>query len=210
MTDRDPRRHRRRRGGARLSDVGSHSPEAVGVGERTLGSPIRDPLTAAASSAFMPTPRVDARVGSPFVDPNQVPVLNQDPGLQASHPGDTSGAGGVNTTFWNTFGSFMPYNANLIMSALGSMQQSTLHPTPHHIPHPAVVPTPQRTPKPQAQPTAQQSGGLILPWSEHEVAVRDKTLIELEGDTYMLYYRFIKYEMLVVYNSILVILCSSI
>jgi len=210
MTDRDPRRHRRRRGGARLSDVGSHSPEAVGVGERTLGSPIRDPLTAAASSAFMPTPRVNARGGNLYVDPNQVPVLNQDPGLQASHPGDTSGAGGVNTTFWNTFGSFMPYNANLILSALGSMQPSTPHPTPHHIPHPAVVPTPQRTSEPQAQPEAQQSGGCILPWSEHEVAVRDKSLIEPEGDKYILYYRFTNYEMLVGCNSILAILCSSI
>jgi len=209
MTDRDPRRQRRRRGGARLSDAGSNSPEAAGVGERTYGSPGRDPLTAAPSSAFMPTPRVDARVGNPFVDPNQVPVLNQDAGLQASHAGDTSGAGGVNTTFWNTFGSFMPYNANLILSALGSMQPSTLHPTPHHIPHPAVVPTPQRSSEPQAQPEAQQSGGRILPWSEHEVAVRDKSLLEPEGDTYMLYYHFTNYEMLVVWNSILAILCSS-
>ncbi|KAJ8444541.1 hypothetical protein Cgig2_000820 [Carnegiea gigantea] len=83
------------------------------------------------------------------------------------------------------------------------MQQSTLHPTPHHIPHPAIVPTPQRTPEPQAQVTSQQSRGRILPWSEHEVAVRDKSLIEPEGDTYMLYYRFTKYEMLVERNSIL-------
>ena len=130
MTDRDPRRQRRRRGGARLSDADSHSPEAVGVGERTYGSPIRVPLTAAASTSFVPTPRVDARIGSPFVDPNQVPLLNQDAGLQTPHAGDTSGAGGVNTAFWNTFGSFMPYNANLILSALGSMQPSTPHPTP--------------------------------------------------------------------------------
>ncbi|KAJ8446124.1 hypothetical protein Cgig2_000921 [Carnegiea gigantea] len=141
----------------------------------------------------MPTPRLDVRIGNPFLDPNQVPVLNQDAGLQASHARDTSGVGGVNTAFWNTFGSFMPYNTNLIMSALGSMQQSTLHP----IPHPAVAPTPQRTPEPHAQATSQQSGGRILPWSEHEVAVRDKSLIEPEGDTYMLYYHFTKYEMLV-------------
>ncbi|KAJ8434053.1 hypothetical protein Cgig2_004633 [Carnegiea gigantea] len=193
MTDRDPRRQQRRRGGSRLSDADSHSPEAVGVGERTYGSPVRDPLTAAATSSFMPTPRVDARFGNPFVDPNQVPVLNQD-----------AGAGGVNTTFWNTFGSFVSCNANLIMSALGSMQQSTPHPTPHHIPHPTVVPTPQRTPEPQAQATSQQSRGRMLPWSEHEVAVRDKSLIEPEGDTYILYYRFTKYEMLVERNSILV------
>ncbi|KAJ8434166.1 hypothetical protein Cgig2_009733 [Carnegiea gigantea] len=186
---RDPRRQRRRRGGARLSNADSHSPEAVGVGERTYGSPIRVSLTAAASTSFVPTPRVEARIRNPFVDPNQVPVLNQDAGLQASHAGDTSGAGGVNTAFWNTFGSFMPYNANLILSARGSMQQSTLHPTPHHIPHPAVVSTPQRTVEPQAQATAQQSGGRILPWSEPEVAVRDKSLIEPEGDMYMLYYR---------------------
>ncbi|KAJ8420846.1 hypothetical protein Cgig2_013289 [Carnegiea gigantea] len=162
MTDRDPRRQRRRRGGARLSEADSHSPEAVGVGERTYGSPIRVPLTAAA------TP----------------------------HAGDTSGAGGVNSAFWNTFGPFMPYNANLILSALGSMQQTALHPTPHHIPHPAVVSTPQPTPEPQAQGTAQQSGGRILPWSKPKVAVRDKSLIEPEGDTYMLYYRFSKYKML--------------
>ncbi|KAJ8438201.1 hypothetical protein Cgig2_001919 [Carnegiea gigantea] len=81
---RDPRHQRhRRRGGSRLSDADSHSLEAVGVGERTYGSPVRDPLTAAATSSFMPTPRVDARFGNPFVDPNQVPVLNQDAGLQA-------------------------------------------------------------------------------------------------------------------------------
>ncbi|KAJ8439327.1 hypothetical protein Cgig2_022464 [Carnegiea gigantea] len=192
MTDRDPRRQRRRRGGARLSDADSHSPEAVGVGERTYGSPIRVPLTAAASTSFVPTPQVDARIENPFVDPNQVRLLNQDAGLQAPHAGDTSAAGGVNTAFWNTFGPFMPYNANLILSALGSMQQTALHPTPHHLPHPAVV----STPKPQAQGTAQQSGGRILPWSEPEVAVRDKSLIEPEGDTYMLYYRFSKYKML--------------
>ena len=209
MTDRDPRRQRRRRGGARLSDADSHSPEAVGVGERTYGSPLRVPLTAAASTSFVPTPRVDARIGNPFVDPNQVPLLNQDAGLQAPHAGDTSGAGGVNTAFWNTFGSFMPYNANLILSALGSMQQSALHPPPHQIPHPAVPSTPQPTPEPQAQGTAQQSGGRILPWSEPEVAVRDKTVIEPEGDTYMLYYRLTKYEMLVICNSTLGKLCSS-
>ncbi|KAJ8438200.1 hypothetical protein Cgig2_001918 [Carnegiea gigantea] len=89
------------------------------------------------------------------------------------------------------------------MSALGSIQQSTLYPTPHHIPHLAVVPTPQRTPEPQAQATSQQSRGRILLWSEHEVAVRDKSLIEPEEDTYMLYYRFTKYKMLVERNSIL-------
>jgi len=152
---------------------------------------------------------VDARIGNPFVDPNQVPLLNQDAGLQTPHTGDTSGAGGVNTAFWNTFGSFMPYNANLILSALGSMQQSALHPPPHQIPHPAVPSTPQPTPEPQAQGTAQQSGGRILPWSEPEVAVRDKTVIEPEGDTYMLYYRLTKYEMLVICNSTLGKLCSS-
>ncbi|KAJ8444332.1 hypothetical protein Cgig2_019890 [Carnegiea gigantea] len=187
MTDRDPRCQRRRRGGARLSDADSHSPEAVGVGEHMYGSPIRALLTAAASTSFVPTPRVEARIGNPFVDPNQVPVLNQDAGLQAPHARDTSGAGGVNTAFWNTFGPFMAYNANLIMSALGSMQQSTLHPTPHHIPHTAVVSTPPRTVEPQAQATAQQSGGRILPWSEPEVAVRDKSLIEPEGDTFKPY-----------------------
>jgi len=83
MTNRDPRRQRRRRGGARLSDTDSHSPEAVGVGEGTYGSPVQDPLTVAASSSFMHTPRVDARIGNPFVDPNQVPVLNQDAGLHS-------------------------------------------------------------------------------------------------------------------------------
>ncbi|KAJ8433272.1 hypothetical protein Cgig2_001670 [Carnegiea gigantea] len=199
MTDRNPRRQRRRRGGARLSDADSHSPEAMGVGERMYGSPVRVPLTGADSTSFMPTPRVDARIGNPFLDPNQVPGLNQD-------AGDTSGAGEVNTAFRNTYGSFMPYNANLIMSALGSMQQgqplpqSPLHSTPHPIPHPAVVPTPQCTPEPQA--TSQQSGGRTLPWSEHEVVVRDKSLIEPEGDTYLLYYPFTKYEMLLVCNSI--------
>ncbi|KAJ8446205.1 hypothetical protein Cgig2_015976 [Carnegiea gigantea] len=155
--------------------------------------------------SFMPIPRLDARIGNPFLDPNQVPGLNQDAGLQASYTGDTSGAGGVNTAFWNTFGSFMPYNANLIMSALGNMQQgqplpqSPLH--PHPIPHPAVVPTPQRTPEPQA--TSQQSRGRTLPWSKHEMAVRDKSLIEPEGDTYLLYHPFTKYEMLLVCNSML-------
>ena len=55
MTDRDPRHQRHQRGGAKLSDVDSHSPKAVGVGERTYVSPIRVPLTGVDSTSFMPT-----------------------------------------------------------------------------------------------------------------------------------------------------------
>ncbi|KAJ8439406.1 hypothetical protein Cgig2_001746 [Carnegiea gigantea] len=133
----DPRCQRRRRGGARLFDADSHSPEAVGVGEHTYGSPVRVPLIGVNSTSFMPTPRMDACIGNPFLVPNQVPGRNQDAGLQASYAGDTSGAGGVNTAFWNTFGSFIPYNANLIMSALGSMQQGQPLPqSPLHSPPP--------------------------------------------------------------------------
>ncbi|KAJ8427259.1 hypothetical protein Cgig2_028217 [Carnegiea gigantea] len=193
---------------ARLSNADSHSPEDVGVEDRTYDSPIRVSLIGTDSTSFMPTPRVDARIRNPFLDPNQVTRLNQDVGLQASHAGDTSGAGGVDTAFWNIFGSFMPYNVNLIMSALGSMQQSQsllhspLDSTPHPTPQPAVVPTPQCTPEPHAQATSQHSGGCIVPWSEHEMAVREKILIESEGDTYLLYYPFTKYEMLLVYNSV--------
>ena len=216
MTDRDPRRQRRWRGGARLSDADSHSPEAVGVGERTNGSLVRVPSTAADNTSFMPIPWMDARVGNPFVDPNQVLGLSQGAGLQSANVGDTSGTGGVNAAFWNTFGSFMPYNANLIMNALSSMQQGQplLQPphqsTPHPVPHLAVVHTPQRTPEPRAQATSQQSGGRILPSSEQEVVVRDKSLIEPEGDTYLLYYPFTIYEMLCVYSSMVVIRCCSI
>ncbi|KAJ8436866.1 hypothetical protein Cgig2_026190 [Carnegiea gigantea] len=184
MIGRDLQCQRCRRGGVRLSDVDSPSLEAVGVGTHTYGSPVRVPLTRADSMSFMPTPQVDARMGNPFLDPNQVPGLNQDAGLQAFHAGDTSGG--------------------------QPLLQSPLHSTPHPIPHPVVVPTSQRTLEPPAQATSQQSEGRILPWSEHEVAVRDKSLIEPEGDTYLLYYPFTKYEMLLVCNSMLVILCSSI
>ena len=117
MTDRDPRRQRRRRGEARLSDADNHS--LGNGGERTYGSPVRVPLTGADNISFIPTPRVDARMGNPFLDPNQVLVLNQDGGLQASDAGDTSGAREVNTAFWNTFGTFMPNNASLIMRVQG-------------------------------------------------------------------------------------------
>ena len=122
MRDRDPRRQRRRRVGARLSDADSHSPEAVGVGERTNGSPVRVPSTVADSTPVTPTPQMDARLGGPFLDPNQVPGLNQDAGLQSATGGNAFETGALNPAFWNTFGSFMPYNANLIMSALSSMQ----------------------------------------------------------------------------------------
>ncbi|KAJ8450676.1 hypothetical protein Cgig2_021148 [Carnegiea gigantea] len=68
---RDPRRQRRRRGGARLSDADSHSLKVVGVGECTYGSSVRVPLTGVDSTSFMPTPRVDACIENPFLDLNQ-------------------------------------------------------------------------------------------------------------------------------------------
>jgi len=120
----------------------------------------------------------------------------------------------VNTTFWNTFGSFMPYNANFMMSVLGSMQQSQplfrppLHLTPHPTLEPPIEPTPQCTLEPHVQATSQQFGGRIMPSSEHEMAVREKILTEPEGDVYLLYYPFTKYEMLLVCNSMLLVLCS--
>ena len=40
------------------------------------------------------------------------------------------------------------------------------------------------------------------------MAVREKILIKLEGDTYLLYYHFTKYKMLLVCNSMSVVLCS--
>jgi len=49
-----------------------------------------------------------------------------------------------------------------------------------------------------------------IAWSEHKVAVREKSLIEPEGDTYLLYYPFTKYEMLLVCNSMLLVLSSCI
>ena len=148
MRDRDPRRQRRRRVGARLSDADSHSPEAVGVGERTTDSPSGVPSTVAENTPVTPTPQMDARLGTPFLDPNHVPGLNHDAALQSANVGNALGTGGLNPAFWSTFGSFMPYNANLIMSALSSMQQGQplLQPpqqsTPHPAPHPAVDPTP--------------------------------------------------------------------
>ena len=216
MRDRDPRRQRRRRVGARLSDADSHSPEAVGVGERTTDSPSGVPSTVAESTPVTPTPQMDARLGTPFLDPNHVPGLNHDAGLQSANVGNALGTGGLNPAFWSTFGSFMPYNANLIMSALSSMQQGQplLQPpqqsTPHPAPHPAVDPTPQRTPEPRAQATSQQSGGRILPWSEQEVVVRDKSLIEPEGDTYILYYPLTIYELFCVHSSVVLIRCCDI
>ncbi|KAJ8429167.1 LOW QUALITY PROTEIN: hypothetical protein Cgig2_010117 [Carnegiea gigantea] len=119
-----------------------------------------------------------------------VPLFEPKPGprTQPSYAGGTSGMGGVNRAFWNTF-------------AYNKVLQPPLHPTPHPAPQPPVEPTSQRTPEPHA--TSQQSGGRIVPWSEHEMVVAEKILIESEGDTYLLYYPFTKFEMLLVCNSML-------
>ncbi|KAJ8450527.1 hypothetical protein Cgig2_020164 [Carnegiea gigantea] len=76
----------------------------------------------------------------------------------------------------------MPSNVNLIMSMMGSMQQiqPLLQPPLHLTPQPPVELTPQRILEPYVQATSQQSGGRIVPWSEHEMAVREKILIEQE------------------------------
>lgn len=89
---------------------------------------------------------------------------------------------GVNPAFWSTLGTMMSYNANLIMSMLGTMQQS--QPTPL----PSVRPTAQQIPQPHVQAISQQSGGRIVSSSEHEMIARAKTLIEPEGDTYNILY----------------------
>jgi len=104
-------------------DAGSHSPEGGGGGAHTW-LPCGAPPHGADNSSFMPTPHLDPRLSFPFLDLNQVPAQKQEASLQASHAGEASGAEGVNQAFWNTFGLMMPYNTNLIMSLLGTIQQS--------------------------------------------------------------------------------------
>lgn len=87
MADRDPRRQRRRIRGARLSDADSHSPEAVGVGDPTYGSPVRVPLTGADSTSFMPTPWVDAYEGQKYWEgPNFQKISAQNKKNRSSDP----------------------------------------------------------------------------------------------------------------------------
>ncbi|KAJ8427236.1 hypothetical protein Cgig2_016928 [Carnegiea gigantea] len=62
----------------------------------------------------------------------------------------------------------------------------------HPTPQPPTEPTLQRTPEPHVQDISQQSGGRILPWSKQEMAVREKILIEPEGDTFKPYQGVLK------------------
>ncbi|KAJ8438869.1 hypothetical protein Cgig2_007714 [Carnegiea gigantea] len=122
---------------------------------------------------------------------HKVSAHNQDASLQTSHADETLGLGGVNLAFWSTFGQMMLCNPNFLMSLLGIMQQGQLlfQLTPQQPLQPtlqlAIQPTQQPTPQPTQNIGA--TGGRNVPSTKIEVPTGNKILIELEGNTYMLY-----------------------
>ena len=45
-----------------------------------------------------------------------------DVNIPATNVGDISGMPPMNPAFWQTFGQYMPYNHNLVLSLFGNMQ----------------------------------------------------------------------------------------
>jgi len=71
------------------------------------------------------TPNYDPRFNFPDFDQTQVAPQMPDINIPTTNVGDISGMPPMNPAFWQTFGQYMPYNHNLVLSLFGNMQQST-------------------------------------------------------------------------------------
>ena len=114
---------------------------------------------------------------------NQMPLVNPKSSLQSAQVGDTLLSSTLNPTFVHSFGLYMCYNPNLVLSLLGTMQQP--YGTPQRplqlTPSPMEQPTPSQ-PTPQAPKNigsqGQQSASLWI-----DVSNTNKILLKPEGTT---------------------------
>jgi len=110
--------------------------------------------------------------------------MNPGISLRSVQVGDTSLFSTPNLAFFQTFGLYMPYNPNLVLSLLLlTVQQS--QGTPQRLVHLTPPPTEQRThsrPTHQAPTNTANRGWQSVSSMQNDVPTTNKILLELEGN----------------------------
>jgi len=129
MSNRD-RQHEHRRQGRGTQDEGTSQPPVNVDDENAHATPVRLPSQAPEHHSVVPTPNYDPRFNFPYFDQIQAPPKMFDVNIPPTNVGDISGMTPTNPAFWQTFGQYMPYNHNLMLSLFENMQQNTLQRLP--------------------------------------------------------------------------------
>ena len=124
MSNRASRRNPRRRGRGR-EGAGPSQPPPVVVEDEDAVSPERIPPQVVQPQFAGSGPRYDPRFQFSYFDSSEVR-----PQQSSVHPprmstGDIPSTSWKNPIFWDTYGPYMPFNHNLVMSLFGNAQQNT-------------------------------------------------------------------------------------
>jgi len=141
----------------------------------------------------MPTTTYDPWYTFPFFDQHHIPTVNPETTFPTPQLGDPSLSSTPNPAFFQMFGPYMPYNPNLVLSLMGSMQQpqSTQQQQMQvdqtfigHLSHSQPTHGQPSHSQPTHQPTAntQTEGRPTRSTIQNDVSTTNKMLLEPEGD----------------------------
>jgi len=180
MANRDSNREHRRRGRGR-EDASTSQPSPDADADNAFATPDRIPSQVLHPPSAMPTPNYDPWFNFPYFNSTQVPPQMSDANLPPTNVGDLPRMSMINPAFWQTYGPYMPYNHNLVLSLFGNMQQGTPQRPPWYPTQNFKWPLPSQ-PIPQASQPLPQT---VQPLASEPVQMPNttKVLIEPEGDT---------------------------
>ena len=194
MSERDgqPTRRARGRGGERNRQQ-SQSDDMQE--DQPFGSPVRIPPGRASTSSYTPTPPYDPRWTLPSSDQHIFPGGNPYTTFSTPHLGEQSAAVPPDVSFFQTYGTSMPFNHNLFLSLARAGQQRTSEQQSQPVDEPitGVVVRNQRhsSQPPHSQPNEPPTentpteGRSQRRSQQNVVFTTSKILLEPESDTYV-------------------------
>ena len=195
MSERDGQPTRRARGRGRERNRQQSQVDDMQE-DQPFGSPVRIPPGRASTSSYTPTPPYDPRWTLPSADQHIFSGGDPYTTFSTPHLGEQSVAGSPDVPFFQTYGTYMPFNHNLVLSLpragqqpCTSQQQS--QPVDEPITGPVVRSQRHSSQPPHSQPNEPPTentpteGRSQRRSQQNVVFTTSKILLEPEGETYV-------------------------
>jgi len=180
MSNRDSGRDPRWRGRGGQG-AGPSQPPPVVDEEEDVVTPDRIPSQTVQPQSAVPTHGYEPWFNFPYFDSSQVPSQQSNANTPQPNVGDIPSTSWQNLMFWHTYGRYMPYNYNFVLSLFGNAQQSTATHPPQHPTQNVDQPQPSQPVSHASQGPAETGQPLLS--GQAQTYSTTKVFIEPEWDT---------------------------